>query len=141
MKLFEIFDKIAHYEWVAEDDNIGEAEFNISGYEYTILFEKVLATHLLPEHWTIEFAQQIPNKRGYKSPSVEFTRTGHSFEVMGTVKAIILDWFDKHPTKCIVVSAATPSRQKLYRDMIKQVFPTWDIDTYGHIIVANSPDQ
>lgn len=138
MKLFEIFNKIAPYDWVAEDDNVGEAEFAIGGYKYSILFEKQQATHFLPERWSVEFAQITKDARGYESPSVDMTKTGHSFEVMGTVKAIIQDWFSKHPTKCIVVSAATSSRKRLYTDLIKQAFPTWDIEFHGNSILATA---
>jgi hypothetical protein len=140
VKLFEIFNKIAQYNWIAEDDNIGEAEFSISGYDYSIMFEKLPATHLQPERWSVEFAQITKDKHGYESPSVDMTKTGHSFEVMGTVRTIIIDWFSNHPTKCVVISAAIPSRQRLYIDMIKQIFPRWEVQQRGHLILAKSPD-
>ncbi len=137
MKLFELFNNNTPYKWTDVEENYGNAEFTIGKYKYGIIFEKIEQEYHLPERWTISFVQISTDKRGYESTSIDMTGTGHEFEVMSTVRAIALEWFKNHPTTCIEFTANTRRRQSLYSRMIKQIFPTWEIEKAGAHIIAH----
>jgi hypothetical protein len=135
-----MFNTIAKHQWVTTDANYGEANFQIDGKEYNITFEKEAATHFIPEHWSIIFALITTDSRGYQSPNIDMTGTGHEFEVMSTVKALTVEWFTKHPTKCVILIANTPGRKRIYSKMLKQVFPQWKIgELDSETIAATDP--
>ncbi len=139
MKLFEIFNKIDPYTWTMLDKNMGEAEFTVGNLNYAVLMTKTTLRYETGSNWTIEFAQFTINDRNENIYRTDMTNTGHSFEVLSTVKAILIEWFSKHPADKISMSAATPTRKSLYTKLIKSAFPSWIVTIDGNEITARSP--
>ncbi len=139
MKLCEVFDKVARYEWdgdPSDDRGYAEATFTTNNKEYMVLFSIYENNKYSSPHTDIEFGL-LPAKNDYSSMTkYNITGTGDQFVVMSTVKAIVLEWFKYHPTDVITMSADVPSRQKLYVRMLHNALPNWNIELDGKYIIA-----
>jgi len=60
------------------------------------------------------------------------TRTGRSSEVLGNVLSIVNEFIVQYHPKCLRFSALEPSRQDLYRSMIKRFLPDWKSQETGN---------
>lgn len=129
MRLLELFNKVAPWEW--DEGFIGSvvAHFSIGGHKYYIQFDnKLFDIHNLhmfefEEDWptivdvmfSMRDANQSVGKRG-----IDITGTGKAFEVFATIKNIMDTFVNTHAdTDYIHFEASEPSRMKLYDRFLK----------------------
>lgn len=77
--------------------------------------------------WEVTFELVIGNKR-----SQDITGTGNAAQVFSTVLSGIKQWLDRMKPDAFALSAREPSRQSLYRRMLKMLPPKiWDVEDLG----------
>jgi hypothetical protein len=133
MKLAEITEALTTvmpYQWIHSNTNYYEAIFSIGEHKYSVMFSKYTKSKDLPERWEIAFGLIEPYR------SMDLTKTGHQFEVMGTIKQILLEFMSQQDFSCITMIARDPSRKLLYPRILKKVFPNWDITISGDTIIT-----
>lgn len=143
MRLLELFDNVAPWEW--DENFIGSevANFSIGGHNYYIQFDDTLfdidnlqmfsfeedRPTIVDVMFSINDARETIGKRG-----IDITGTGHAFEVFATIKNIIDTFVNTHAdTDYIHFEASELSRIKLYDRFLKN----WP----GRTEVAGESDQ
>ena len=118
MKINELFDKPAPYEWIFDSNDYHQAIFEINNKTYT--FE---ASELDEFTWEIGFA--LSKGENNKYDTVKITNTGINTMFFSTVIAILKDLLSAITIRKIVFSSEEPSRTKLYHRMVDTLIPTW----------------
>lgn len=134
--LSESLDKIADYKFV----DANRAFFQIGDLNYLVVFRNV-GNGKIP--WptpdgisernngiitVISFAQ-------VKESGLDdgITKTGNAMMVFGTVIEIILEYVEKHKPRKVLFDSKEPSRNKLYRALIKKLAPVMEINGYTNL--------
>lgn len=77
--------------------------------------------------WEITFELVMGNKK-----SQDITGTGNAAQVFATVLSGIKQWMDKVKPDAFALSAREPSRQSLYRKMLRMLpSKIWDVEDLG----------
>lgn len=77
--------------------------------------------------WEVTFELVMGNKR-----SQDITGTGNAAQVFSTVLSGIKQWLDRVKPDAFALSAREPSRQSLYRRMLRMLPPKiWDVEDLG----------
>jgi hypothetical protein len=111
MRLYELFDKVAKWEWTYQSDKIYVA--------------KTARLELTIEFFTSEHDQNEWNVSFLRGKTVKPTGTGNEFEIFSTVLAVIADFIQERQPEAIAFTAAdTASRVKLYNRMVSKFAAT-----------------
>lgn len=133
----EVLNSDIPYAWIFNTESIGEADFQIGKYNYTVSFHDY--NH--ENEWDVEFAQTVrdPETNDLYYQNHDLTKTGNEFLVMANVINICKEWFNQHEATSISMSASIPSRRSLYTKLLKQILPNWNIKRTGNQIIASRP--
>lgn len=109
MILSEVFNNIAKWSWITQNDEQAKAQFVIGEYQYYLVVD-LDVYEKPPITWTAEFYMDHPDTLG-----LEITNTGRQFDVFATVSNIIQNFISKYNPQVLTFDAQEPSRIKLYR--------------------------
>lgn len=150
MKLDEILiegqPNVAPYVFVTSQDNFFKARFNVEPESGDTLLFSVVGQLVknnygiyegIPERWDIAFSQLDHNN----NETHEMTGTGNQFTVLSTVQAILNEWFGSHQTNCVTMSAAIPSRIRVYTRLLQRAVPGCQVRVEGKFIIATRTQQ
>lgn len=137
MNLIELFNQPVEIRWEEVGVDYGSADFTINGKDYTISFTFYDSDNELPNRYSIEFGL-LPDRKKDQSglPKWHITNSGDQFQVFSAVIRACKEWLIDNPVPCIVMSAAEPSRKKLYLALLRKLLPSWNIRLDGHVIIA-----
>jgi hypothetical protein len=132
MKLFELFNNVAKWKCIEDNDDRFEAEFEISGvpYEFRIWTEGQYG------NWGLEFANlSMPGDQHFG-----LSGQGNASAVIATVCNILKKFISNHDVYSIGFVAKELSRRSLYKRIIRTSFPDWIISQDESIITATHKD-
>jgi hypothetical protein len=131
MKLFELFDKIAPYKKIHDDDDILDYQFTINDTNFEANFFKLNPN----EPWEIMFndtdiSNQYQKPENDEESGMGMTNKGNAIQVMSTIIAITKEFLKlKKPTE-ITFSSGNQSKTKLYLRLIKMFQQSgWKLST------------
>ena len=137
MKLIELFQPgKENWKWAFRNSEEAYAEFVVGDLPYRF--------HAYTDdpgsgEWEVEFAidkGQIPPEKRKQLTAFGITGTGNAATVMTTVTDILRSFLQHYNNKIteLQFSAAEPSRQALYKRMLKRLLPAWKVIEYadGH---------
>lgn len=127
----EIFDKPVPIKWDTVNNKEWSGRFNINDKIYNIRMIKIQE---MP--WEVVFSL-IQNNKSIQS----ITGTGNASTVFATVLYGIKKWLKKVEPPEFVISAAEPSRQKLYKRMLQMLPPQWDVEDLGMTFYVRDTTQ
>lgn len=133
MKLTELFQPgKENWEWAFRGSEEAYAEFVVGDLPYKF--------HAYTDdpgsgEWEVEFAidkGQIPPEKRKQLTAFGITGTGNAATVMTTVTDILRSFLQQYKNKIteLTFSAAEPSRQALYKRMLKRLLPAWKVIEY-----------
>lgn len=122
MLLNELFDQPYKWEWRENNDEVVKAVFytddNTLYYFVAALMDNDIPT------WDVEFARMEEGKYNQIN-RYDITKTGDQYKILSTIIDITKQFIKEHNVSCMYLSAAEPSRMKLYKKMVKTLLPTW----------------
>ena len=120
MKLFEVLNNHVIYDWLqGMDVGMETAEFDIGGNKYHVNFLDTKYTVDQVNKHCVDISFILFSEDGEMDDSM--TGTGNEFKVMATVLETIDDFLHhNHNVSAISFSAREPSRQRLYKRLVKQ---------------------
>lgn len=145
MRLLELFDKVAPWEWDKNFIGSEVATFSIGGHKYYIQFDNTLFDKDNLQMFAFEFEEDWPTivdvmfsmkdaNQSVGKRGIDITGTGNAFEVFATVKDIMDNFVNTHAdTDYIHFEASEPSRMKLYDRFLN----SWP----GRTEIAGETDQ
>ncbi len=131
MKLLELFDKTAPYEWTTFAGQFPAAKFQVEDKEYTVMFVPYSGSfgmgyaqselqNQFDDIWM--GAMQMSSEGGEYQDEDMLTSTGNEFLVMSTSIAIFGEFMAKHQPEVFVVAALMEEeRDVVYRKIMGRI--------------------
>jgi hypothetical protein len=132
MKLQEVLNKPADYQWKARSRAYWLCEFDVGGVDYIVMLNK---GRVKKEWWEITFeATGYTNGRNMEmNKSLGLTKTGNEFVVFATVSAAVIEFIEEVNPSHMYFQAKEPSRRRLYARFSKMISKKYgyDVDIKG----------
>lgn len=126
MKLFELFNAPAKWRFTDNGETDAVAEFEVNAVPYVLTLQNVGQYG----NWQVEFENQSV------SPNMRFgiTGQGNASTVFATVCDILKRFIRARDVYTMGFVAEEENRKKLYKHIVKTVFPGWKISQYDNVI-------
>jgi len=118
MRIDELFDKPAAIKWQT-DPNTAYAHFEANGKKYTA------KAYLSDDLTSMNF--EFFNESAQSKSSSGITGTGDQHTVFATIVEVLRTLIKVYPIENISFTAKEPSRQKLYKTMVRKLLPDWKV--------------
>ena len=133
MIIFELFNKIADWKWIANDPAYVRATFKVNDLQYAIHCIKEI-TYIKNSIWDIAFGLNT-----FHGPKYNITHTGNEYIVFATIVDIIKEFIVDHNPDVITFSAEEPNRLALYRRMVNTLLPDWKTEIGDNRFFVSKP--
>lgn len=134
MKLFELFNRPAEYDWVSKTEHYGNAMFVTGDATYKVLISSYKIGRT--EVWSIQFEALANDADDW---TIGNTGTGAEYEVFSTVVRVARDYMSEYGAKTLHMQTNHAGRASLYPRMLKRLLPQWQVHVDGNQIYAIKP--
>lgn len=134
MKLFELFNRPAEFDWVSKSSNYGNAMFVTADVTYKVLIGSYSFDQT--RVWTVQFEALTMDADKW---TIANTKTGNELEVFSTVIAVLKEFMSEFGVRSIHIQTFDRQRASLYPKMLKRLLPQWQIHMDGGQLFALKP--
>ena len=122
MKIFELFDRVIDYKWLAKDADAWVGEFEVQSKLGPLTYRVDIESGDEDGEWVFAFALDYESTRRIEADSgVSLSNSGGEFAVHSTILRMLADFIKRESPNIIQFTADGDNRFKLYSTMFNKL--------------------